>query len=292
MSMNSYKVSCIIPCYNSKSYVKEAIDSVLSQTYANIIEIVVVDDGSTDKTPFILESYQPHINIIHHYANKNCGKSASLNLGIKKSTGNFIAFIDHDDVWFPEKIEKQINIFENFKKIAMVYTNGIWIDDKGKIGSLILPKFFREDNNPLSLLMDCYIKSASSVIVRREVFDKVGFFDENLIGCDDHDMWLRITEKFEIKYIKEPLYKYRYHKDQLSRDVRMWTGGFTILDNACKRNGYNFNVKRKRLAVLYYRLGQYEWGCGNYYKSLKNSFLAGTLDPLRAVIFVFKKINC
>ena len=288
MKINPYKVSCIIPCYNSELFIKDTIDSVLSQTFENI-EIIVINDGSTDKTQSILETYLPYIDIISHDANKNCGKSASLNLGIKKSTGQFIAFLDHDDIWIPEKIEKQINIFKNFKNIVMIYTNGVWIDDKGNIGSLILPKFFREDNNPLSLLNDCYIKSASSVIVKREMFDKVGFFDKNLVGCDDHDMWLKITEKFEIKYIKEPLYKYRYHKDQLSHDVRMWKGGFTILNNACKRNGYSFNIKRKRLAVLYYRMGQYELRCGNYYRFTKNYFFAGILDPIRSFGFVFKK---
>lgn len=173
--------------------------------------------------------------------------------------------------------------------IPAIYTNGVWIDEKGNVGSKILPNTFNENNKPIELLMDCYIKSHSSVMVRRSVFDVVGLFDEDLVGgSEDHDMWLRIIEKFKIKYIDEPLFKYRIHDKQISKNIEMWLDGFAILDKACKRNRYGFHVKRKRLAVLYYRLGEYDWKHGSYPSAIKYFFLAGLLNPLRSVEIIWQ----
>ncbi len=275
------KVTTIIPCYNGEKFICETIESALNQSYCNS-HIIAVDDGSTDGTLQILNSFSPSIEILRHPDCGNHGKAAALNLGITRSTGDYISFLDQDDTWTSEKILKSLELMIVQKEIGLVYTNGLWMDFAGNTYGTIMSKGHNEENSPMSLLMNCYIKSASSVMVRRCVFESVGLFDEQLIGCDDHDMWLRIVERFKIGYVDEPLYNYRIHGSQLSSDLRMWLGGFAILDKACRRNGYNYNVKRKRLAVLYYRVARHNLKNGCYLRGLGNLLLSGILDPARS----------
>ena len=225
----SVNVTVIICCYNSQAFIRETLDSAMNQTLADK-EIIVVDDGSTDDTMNILKEYEK-ISIVTHPGYHNRGKSASLNLGLASARGEFVAFLDHDDIWLPRKIERQIEQFESDEDIALVYCDGNWLNC-GQVGSRILGEGFSEPSNPVKLLMDCYILSASAVMVRKRVFNDVGLFDEDLVGCDDHDMWLRIAERYRMVYLNEPLYHYRIHDAQLSSDVRMWMGGRIILDKA------------------------------------------------------------
>lgn len=274
------KVTTIIPCYNGEKYIHETIESALKQSYNS--QIIAVDDGSTDGTLQILNSFSPLVEVLRHADCENHGKAAALNLGITRSNGEYIAFLDQDDTWASEKVLKSLELMDVQKEIGLVYTNGLWMDFAGSTYETIMRKGHKEENSPISLLMNCYIKSASSVMVRRSVFESVGLFDEKLTGCDDHDMWLRIVERFKIGYIDEPLYNYRIHGNQLSSDIEMWLCGFAILDKACRRNGYNYNVKRKRLAVLYYRVAQHNLKKGCYLRGFGKLLASGVLDPARA----------
>jgi hypothetical protein len=186
----------------------------------------------------------------------------------------------------PGKVKDQVKIFEIYADVSLVYTNGFVIDEKDNTLYELFPDGFREKNVPGEILLRCYIKTRSSVMVRAEIFRKCGLFGKNLYSTD-HDMWIRMSEVTKFYYIPIFLTAYRKHMGQKSSKRRQWQDGFTILKEACERYPYSLNLKRKRLAVLYYRLGEYDWKDNNYFRALKNLFSAGLFDPLRALNFIF-----
>jgi hypothetical protein len=172
-----------------------------------------------------------------------------------------------------------------------VYTNGQAIDEKDKVLYKLFPDDFQENNVFGKILLSCYISAgASSVMVRRELFKKTGYFNE-YIQSVDHDMWIRMSEFAKFAYVSECLMAYRKHPSQQSLKRKQWEDGFLILEEACKRHPYGFNLKRKRLGVLYYRLGEYDWNHNNKLRAFKNIFLAGILDPYRAVNFISSRLK-
>jgi len=288
--MCRYSVAVIIPCYNSSKYIRKTLDSVLNQNYKDL-EIVAIDDSSKDETKKILESYVPKIRVLSHPNNANLGQAASSNLGIIETKSDLIAFLDSDDVWYPNKIEEQVRIFQKCSDIGLVYTNGYVIDENDKILYKLLPDDFQEENIRGEILLKCYIKTPSTVMVKREELKKAGLFKPYLRNGQDHDMWIRMSEVTKFYYIPNTLAAYRKHPGQISSKRRLWKEGFIILREACKRYPYGVNLKRKRLAVLYYRLGEYDWRHNDYFRGLRNYFLAGVLDPVRIIDFIQNKIT-
>ena len=278
--MNKPSVSVILPCYNSVRYLEETIHSILNQTYDNLT-IIAIDDGSTDNTREFLDRYSNYLSIYTHEQNANKGVAASMNLGLKHVTSDLIAFIDHDDIWYPDKIKRQVEVFEQNNDIDMVYTNGDVIDYSGKIKYKINGSLHSETSNAGKLLLDCYIKSCSMVMLTKKIIDTVGLFNESLLPTD-HDMWLRILEVSKCYYINESLVGYRIHSGQSTHKRKLWEDGFIILDEACKRYPYGSILKSKRLAVLYYHLGEHDLGAGRYMSGACNLLMAFRHDPLRA----------
>lgn len=254
---------------------------MLEQDY-NKIEIICVNDGSADNTLEILNEYFPYVRILSHPGNINLGQAASLNLGISSTEADLIAFLDADDIWYPDKIKKQVEVFENHPAIGLVYTNGFAIDEIGEKLYQLISNGFREENIPGRILLDNYIRSPSSTMVRKNVFEKTGLFKVGLQSMD-HDMWIKIGEKSKFYYLAECLMGYRIHIGQQSLKRRQWEDGFNILREASERYPYQFSVKRKRLAVLYYRLAENDWREGRYLRSLWNYMMAGIHDPKRAI---------
>lgn len=280
-------VAVIIPCFNSGRYLKAALKSILTQTYTPL-EVIAVDDGSRDETREILRQFEPNIRVESHGDNRNLGQYASLNLGIARTSARLLAFLDHDDTWSATKLEEQVRAFESNPSVGLVYTNGHAIDEKDNKLYRLLPEGFIETNDPGKLLVNCYIKSPSSVMVRRTALEAVGLFKEYLPACADHDLWLRISERFNLVYIEKSLIGYRIHQEQLSvvMKERMWKDSFLILRESLERHGYGWNVERRRLAVLHYRLGQCQ-GCRRAYVSGVLHYLtAGVLDPMRALRYL------
>jgi glycosyltransferase involved in cell wall biosynthesis len=288
--MDKHSVAVIIPCYNSSKYIGETLDSVLNQDY-KYLEIVAIDDGSTDETRKILESYLPKIRILSHPNNASLGPAASVNLGISESKSDLIAFLDSDDIWYPSKIEEQVKIFEKYSDVGWVYTNGYVFDESDNILYKLFPDGFQEENISRRIVLKCYIKTPSSVMVRREAFEKIGLFQPYLRSGQDHDMWIRMSEVAKFYYLPQFLIAYRKRPGQISSRRQLWEEGFTVLRDACQRYPYGFNLRRKRLAVLYYRLGEYDWGHNNYFRGLMNYCLAGMLDPVRTIDFIQNKIT-
>ncbi|MCP4399817.1 MAG: glycosyltransferase family 2 protein [bacterium] len=209
---NTPKVSVIIPTYNRADFLKEAIASVLAQSYQDF-ELLIVDDGSTDRTHHVVDSYAGRVKYLFQ---ENRGVSSARNLGIRSSRGEFITLLDSDDCWLPQKLERQIEVMETEVELRLCHTEEIWIrrgvrvnqkKKHRKHGGYIFP-------NCLPL---CVI-SPSSVMIRRMLFDEIGFFDETLPACEDYDLWLRICCRYPVHFIDTPLLVKRGgHDDQLSR---------------------------------------------------------------------------
>lgn len=216
--MNNYNkqnkqplVSAIIPTFNRGWIVAEAVQSILAQDYEPL-EIIVVDDGSTDNTIEILEPFMDKITLLKE---ENRGVSAARNLGIKKSKGEFVAFLDSDDLWLPKKISCQVDFFNANPEAVICQTQEIWIRN----GKRVNPK---KKHKKLSGMifepsLHLCLVSPSAVMMTRSFFDITGYFDETLPACEDYDLWLRTAVSHPVFLIDKPyIIKKGGHGDQLS----------------------------------------------------------------------------
>lgn len=205
-------VSVVIPCFNRKKTLSRSIDSVVNQTYKPS-EIIIVDDGSTDGTrDFIIKSYP---NIKYFFQPKK-GVSSARNKGIRESSSDWVAFLDSDDEWLPQKLEKQINQLGKYSEIFISHTNEIWIRNGVRVNQM--KKHQKYGGYIFDKCLDICRISPSSVLIHKRVLKDVGVFDEALQVCEDYDLWLRITSKYSVLFERELLIvKYGGHKDQLSK---------------------------------------------------------------------------
>lgn len=195
----SKKVSVIIPTYNRSELAKEAIDSVLNQTFKDF-ELLIVDDGSTDDTKTVVSQYGSKLS---YYLIGHKGVSAARNFGIEKSCGEYITFLDSDDLWEKDKLKEQMQFFDKNPEAKICYTDEIWFRDDIRVNPR--KKHYKPSGDVfLEMLPLCRI-SASSVMFKREIIDDVGVFDENLPVCEDYDLWLRMSLKYPIYFIDMPL---------------------------------------------------------------------------------------
>lgn len=207
------RVSIIIPTFNRAAFLKESIESVFAQSFKDW-ELVIVDDGSNDSTFEIVESFKdPRINYIRQ---NNRGVSAARNAGVARSTAPLIAFLDSDDLWLPEKLKTQISFFDANPEIAVCQTEEIWM----RRGVRVNPALKHAKRSGW-IFKDCLplcIVSPSAVMIRRKVFDELGGFDESFPACEDYDLWLRTSLRYEIHTLSDALIVKRGgHLDQLSR---------------------------------------------------------------------------
>ncbi len=212
------KVSVIIPTYNRAKVLPRAINSVLSQKHV-FFELIIVDDGSTDETKNSLVQYGKKIR---YFYQDNKGVSAARNLGIKNSTGEYIAFLDSDDEWLPQKLKTQLDFFEANPDYLICQTEEIWIRGGVRVNPMKKHKKFGgwifEKCLPLCVI------SPSAAMLHKKLFTEIGFFDESLPACEDYDLWLRIASRYKVGLIPKPyIKKYGGHSDQLSRS-------FTAID--------------------------------------------------------------
>ena len=203
-------VSVIIPTFNRGWIVQEAVESVLAQTYAHT-ELIVVDDGSTDNTRALLDQYKD-ITIV---CQQNKGVSAARNRGVGIAAGEYLAFLDSDDFWLPEKLASQMAFFKTHPAAMICQTQEIWIRN----GKRINPK---ERHRKVSGLffersLELCLVSPSAVVIKKKLLEDVGGFDEALPACEDYDLWLRIGARHPVFLVDRPLVVKRGgHPDQLS----------------------------------------------------------------------------
>ena len=218
---NNPKISVIIPTYNqAQNLLPRAIKSVLNQTF-NDFELIIVDDSSTDNTEEVVKKFkkrEKRIKYFKHLINSG-GPSEGRNTGIKNSKGKYIAFLDADDEWLPEKLEKQLELFEQSKnpKLGFVGCNLLIIDE---IQNKILEyKMSRHKNIFKALLVKDCIGVPSNMLILKNVFEKIGLFNVDLIVTQDWEMWLRIAQKYDFDLVNKSLTKYYYHSQSLSHTL-------------------------------------------------------------------------
>jgi glycosyltransferase involved in cell wall biosynthesis len=216
-------VSVIIPTYNRGNIISKAIDSVLSQTYAHH-EIIVVDDGSTDKTQ---ETLRPYLHKIKYLYQENKGVSAARNTGIHNSKGEWIAFLDSDDRWLPEKLRRQIEIVNNSTiELGCVICNMEFNPHAGKISNSFQSACFNPSStkgicqNMTSILLTRFIMFNQGVLIKKRILDKIGGFNERLKILEDYDLALKLSFLCNFGYESTPLVIYqRDTKNSLSSNI-------------------------------------------------------------------------
>lgn len=207
------KVSVIIPAFNRAHLLSRAIQSVINQTFQDF-EIIIVDDASTDKTEDVVKSFKDN-RIIYLWNNRNQGSNASRNIGLKHASGEFIAFLDSDDEWLPEKLDKQLNVFKSHNKNIGLVSTGYSNDEKPF--EPVIPKYRGYILKEL-LIRDC-IGTMSTPLIRKKCFDIVGVLDESMLASQDWDMWIKIAQFYEIDFTPDILSKYHHQPDSISKNV-------------------------------------------------------------------------
>jgi len=282
------KVSVIIPTYNRGHYIAQAIDSVLKQSFQDF-EIIVIDDGSTDNTQEVLKKFEGKINSIRQ---KNQGISRTRNRAIEESMGEYIAFLDSDDYWTPEKLELQVNILNSNPKVGIVYARMPIINEHGeKIGMKPAGVSGRNFKELLEVWGDL---PTSTIMTRRECFHQVGLFDTSLATMEDIDMWIRIAKHFDLYEIENKvLAYYRRHEKQETTNkikvydglVRIYTKIYTTYPEAPKK------LMIQRIVENQYTLAKENYVEGYYKNAFNHAWTAIRRYPLLGFLFINKNDN-
>ncbi len=241
-----FDISVVIPTFNRRHVLDRALDSVLAQT-TTAHEIIVVDNGSDDGTIDWLEQKYPQINCLQQ---PDRGVSAARNLGILAATGNWIALLDSDDQWLPEKLQRQMGLLQSSPDFRIYHSDEIWIRNGKRVNAM--KKHQKPDNWIYQDCLPLCCVSPSSILIHRSVLDDIGLFDESLPACEDYDLWLRMFASYPIKLLPEPLLKkYGGHEDQLSR--KYWgMDRFRVrsLDKMLRSDSLDRQQRAQTLAML------------------------------------------
>ena len=269
-------VSVIIPTFNRAHKIARAVASVLYQTFSDY-EILVVDDGSGDATPEALKPFLPRIQYVAH--SKNLGISAARNTGIRESRSPLVAFLDSDDYWLPEKLAAQVSFFSKHPQAVACQTEERWIRRGVRVNPM--KKHLKPSGDILEPSLRLCVVSPSAVLLKRSLLEEVGVFDEGFPACEDYDLWLRISWKYPIWLIPEPLViKEGGAPDQLSRSIEGMDqyrirAIVKLIDSGC----LNGNQTEAALKELRFKCRIYGNGClrrgkreeGLYYLNLPHS---------------------
>ena len=212
------KVSVIIPAFNQARFLAQAVESVLRQTHREI-EVVVIDDGSTDTTPEVAQSFGDRIKYVRQ---DNAGLPAARNRGLQESTGEYVSFLDSDDFFQPDKIERQARLLDADAALGFVYCDVVMVDEAGQAladGYSVTASGRRLSGDIFPSLMLGGYFPPHTVLIRRRVLESVGNFDPELGGHADYDLWLRVAGAgHRAGYVDEKLASYRNHGDSMSKD--------------------------------------------------------------------------
>lgn len=266
------KISVVIPAYNAQEYIGDALVSVLEQTYA-VFEVIVVDDGSTDRTKKEIEEFQdkhkhgffnPQTEI-HYIYQDNKGPAAARNTGIQHARGNYIAFLDSDDLWYPQKLERQMALIGQ-SSYVMVYCDMTHVENGEEVYRSYLHevpyKYFERGNIYENLLKENFIFTPT-VLVKKEVLLECQLFDEELMICEDYKMWLSIAKKYRIGFVDEPLVTRRRTEMNITQDRLLYIqSGLSLFEELMqypRHSKKNKQIVHERLQQYYYELGYYFW---------------------------------
>lgn len=279
------KISVIIPNYNYGRFIRDAIESVLSQTYQPI-EIIVVDDGSTDDSVKVVETFGGKIKLIKQ---QNGGVGKARNTGAKNSTGDFLAFLDADDIWFPEKLEKQIVLFSN-ESVGYVSCGMREFNTEGKTIDHHIPLLKGWTTKNMLLFDAPTAASGSAFIVKKEIFEKVGGFDENpeLHPSEDWDFARRVSEVCSINPTADILVDYRNHGDNGHLDIPRFERSMTLaFEKTFKNASPTFQkVKNQAYGNLHRIFAGSYFQAGDYKQFIKHSLYSFRKSPKNILYFV------
>lgn len=295
LSPSPPQVSVIIPSYNSESYINETLDSILAQTFRDF-EILVVDDGSTDRTRDIVAAYGATVRLI---TQQNAGVCVARNHGIKQARGQYICLVDHDDYWFPHKLSRQLEKLQQHPDVGVVCS---WFQywERNSDGhfpepsSIDLSKYPDVVSEEYSgwiyhqFLLDCFMQTSTATF-RREVFERCGAFDESLPFSEDWDLWIRISREYKFLTLARPDTLYRQHAQQGNRLVRPIDYRTRLLSNAVAKWGLqspdgrrlqesSFNLQLSKYHVEY---ALHQLHAGNLSSALHAFWKAWRRNPLR-----------
>ncbi|SMC25026.1 Glycosyl transferase family 2 [Desulfacinum hydrothermale DSM 13146] len=270
-------VSVIIPTHNRAHMVREAVDSVLAQEGVRM-EIIVVDDGSTDETPEVLAPYRDRILVIRQ---SNRGVSAARNRGVQAARGQWIAFLDSDDLWLPGKLRAQLDFFAAHPRWLICQTEEVWIRN----GRRWNPKRYhaKPSGHCFDRLLERCLISPSAVMLHRSLLEQVGLFDEDLPACEDYDLWLRIGCRHPIGLVPKPLViKRGGHADQLSASVpALDRYRIRAIARLLKTRELSQEQRAQAIAVLQKKTRIYAQGCRK----------RGREDEARAVLSLASRLQ-
>ena len=242
-------VSIIIPVLNGAAFIAFAIESVLSQTMRDF-ELIVIDDGSTDATSDIVHRYEDAR--IHYVYQPNRGLSAARNSGIQRATARWIAFLDCDDYWLPRKLEAQLERARGIANTGFVYCAALHRGPDGtELGTI--PALVEGDVLESLLLSNCIAGSASSAMIRRDVIECAGLFDEGLRFCEDWDMWLRLASITRIAKVDEPLVCIVRQSGSLGKNaIEVRNASLAVLERALDRHAASRSVRARAYWYVYW----------------------------------------
>jgi len=240
MENNQPLVSVVISTYNIEKYIESTLLSVINQTYQNL-EILIIDDSSTDSTLKIIERLAASDDRIKYIKINHTGEPAiPRNIGIREAAGEFIAFLDHDDIWVKNKLEQQIKYFKKFPDAVFIYSASVSFGDVNIFSPLyeVLPLIFRAAKSKDDLIKIGNTITCSSVIVKAKYLKMTGGFDEDpkLRGIDDYDLWIRLSEQGNFYFVPRIHVKYRIHSFQASGS---WEKRNTRLKNLAAKRSLN-----------------------------------------------------
>ncbi len=271
-------VSVIIPAYNSAQWIEECLRSVAQQSYDNV-EIIVVDDGSQDDTPAIISSLDIDLILVKQ---KNAGRGAARNTGIKKAGGNFLAMLDADDILLRDSIEKRVDYLIENKDKGWVFTDAMEFDQRGDL-RLFMEKFdwLRPESDQFVQLLKACFPLTSTVMIRAEILEKAGGFNPEINYAEDLELFLRLALLSEGGYIREPLTRRRIHPEQaVSNTFDRWDSRVRIFTDF-KTRYIELDSRQKEalenaLKHAWFKLGECYWGV--YNKAFARKCFQASLD--------------
>ncbi|PMB32531.1 glycosyl transferase family A [Fischerella thermalis CCMEE 5319] len=242
-------ISIVIPTYNSEKTIRHTIESVLQQTFSDF-ELIIINDGSTDSTLKVVSQFQD--SRIKVFSFDNAGGNVSRNRGLKQAIGEFVSFLDADDLWTPDKLESQLNALKENPQAVVAYSWTDYIDEQGKF--LLSGTHITANGNVYEkLLISNFLENGSNPLIRREVLVELGGFDESLTAAQDWDMWLRLAQNFNFIAVPHVQILYRISANSLSTNLaRQEKASLQVLNKACSTNTQDLShLRRKSLTNLY-----------------------------------------
>lgn len=274
-------ISTIIPVYEQPDLLRDALDSIIKQTVDDY-EAVVVDDASSTNFEPIVDAYDDRVRLITHEENQ--GAAAARNTGIEHASGEYVAFLDADDTWEPTKLEKQREVFENDDDVGLVYTGFVQYELDGTEwerypearGKIYVNELERDRVHP-----------TSTVMLRRDVLAEVGEFDTSLPSRQDYDLWLRITEHYEVDYVDEVLVDKREQPDSISKDFNSRIeGDLAVFEKVRERAAeLDFWTRSRIYSYHHHVIGRDYESNGDRWKALKHLGLAIVRYPFRPISY-------